>query len=249
MKRVLCPRLPAPDRPVELPEEEARHALRVLRLRDGDRIEIIDGRGGRATGRLRSKGEKAWAEADSTPATAAPATAAGVVPVRLELAVLKGDAMEWAIEKAVELGIRSLQPVLTERTVVRTGGKGPEAFQERWRKIADQALKQCGRLERLDVEPPIPLEEVLAAQPGPRFWCDEAAGAGEPFLLDAFGGAESLRVLVGPEGGWAPRERELLARSGATRATLGPLTLRAETAALFAAGLAQAHFRRARRDA
>jgi 16S rRNA (uracil1498-N3)-methyltransferase len=167
-----------------------------------------------------------------------------VVPLVLEIAVLKGEAMEWVVEKAVELGVRELVPVLTAHTVVQIKAKGPEAFRERWQKIADQALKQCGRLERLLVQAPAPLERVISEHPASarvhRFWCDEAAGEKAAELAQqaapAAASATELRLLIGPEGGWSEEERSWIAGS-ASRVRLGPLVLRAETAALYGVSL------------
>lgn len=249
MKRLLCPRIPAPDKPVELPESEAEHATRVLRLRDGDEVEALDGRGGAARVVLRVRGGPVRLEyAGPSSGSAEPGTGA-IPPVTLEMGILKGDAMEWAIEKAVEIGARHFIPVVTAHTVVQLKQKGPEAFKIRWQKIADQALKQCGRLERMEIQDPIELESLMARNPSsarePRIWCDEAA-RGEaqelgPWLSQSR--PQALRILIGPEGGWSQSEREMLSASGAVRASLGPWVLRAETAALFTLSLAASHFR------
>jgi 16S rRNA (uracil1498-N3)-methyltransferase len=251
MKRLLCPELPKPGRAVILPETEATHAVRVLRLRDGDHVEAIDGKGGSAKVVLRVRGDVVKAE--YVQGAQRPGATAGdnqVVPIALEMAVLKGDAMEWVIEKSVELGVRRLIPVLTKHAVVQMKNKGPEAFQQRWQKIADQALKQCGRLKSMRVEKPVELEELLASDTqGPRLWCDEKlSGSASPDLIqslqdvDRF--ADEIRLLIGPEGGWSDQERELLSRSPNTRPiNLGPLVLRAETAALFGVSLIAATLR------
>jgi 16S rRNA (uracil1498-N3)-methyltransferase len=257
MKRLLCPQLPKPHRPAPLSEEEANHAVRVLRLRDGDSVEAIDGQGHSAPAILRVHGgpprlELATGEARvaAKPRTDAPDA---VVPLTLEMAVLKGDAMEWVVEKAVELGVRRLVPVLTAHTVVQIKSKGPEAFRDRWQKIADQALKQCGRLERLQIELPASLEEIIARQPAseraPRFWCDEAAGEGVVDLhthLSQRLSVDEIRLLIGPEGGWSEEERGWLTPA-AQRITLGPLVLRAETAAVFGISLVAAALRASNR--
>ena len=121
--------------------------------------------------------------------------------------------------------------------------KGPEAFRERWQKIADQALKQCGRLDRIEVRAPVDLDEWLSHHPSsentPRLWCDEAARTTvKPTQLaawlasDALRQAQGLRILIGPEGGWSEGERHELERSG-IKISLGPWVLRGETAAPF----------------
>lgn len=249
MRRILCPQLPKPNRPVTLPETEANHAVRVLRLKDGDTVEAIDGQGHSAPAILRTHGGPARLEVAGTasPAWIPPRSEAqgAVVPLVLEMAILKGDAMEWVVEKAVELGARALVPTVTAHTIVQVKSKGPEAFRDRWQKIADQALKQCGRLERLEVELPAKLEDLVARHPGAtRYWCDEAAGADAPDLFSDLlenPGRPEIRLLIGPEGGWSEAERGLLAPA-ARKVTLGPLVLRAETAAVHGISLiAAAH--------
>jgi 16S rRNA (uracil1498-N3)-methyltransferase len=246
MKRILCPQLPKPHRPAILQETEANHAVRVLRLRDGDSVEAIDGQGHSTPAILRVRGGPPRLELASGVGRAAqPSTRTeapgSVVPLTLEMAVLKGDAMEWVVEKAVELGVRRLVPVTTAHTVVQLKTKGPEAFRERWQKIADQALKQCGRLERLMIETPATLEETITRAPSsadsPRYWCDEAAGPSAADLSDKLvelnpSSFREARLLIGPEGGWSEEERQWLS-GAAHKIQLGPLILRAETAALY----------------
>lgn len=264
MKRVLCPQLPKPGRPTPLPQSEADHVVRVLRLRDGDVLEAMDGQGRSARVTLRVRGDQGprLEHRDETPG-AEPSPSSGrasVPPVILEAAVLKGEAMEWLVEKSVELGVCSLIPTLTAHTVVQIRGKGPEAFRERWQKIADQALKQCGRLDKLTVETPRTLDELLARNPSKpdeiRLWCDEASRAEAPYLMSwltdhqkSLSSCRAIRILVGPEGGWSHDEREMLAAIGRAepgslqRIGLGPWILRGETAAIFASSLVIAGFR------
>jgi 16S rRNA (uracil1498-N3)-methyltransferase len=249
MKRVLCPVLPVAGRSVELPESEAVHAVRVLRLRDGDQVEALDGQGKSALVTLRVRKETVRLEYAGESQILRTASAGELSPVTLEIAVLKGDAMEWVVEKAVELGVKTLIPLLTAHTVVQMKNKGPEVFQQRWQKIADQALKQCGRLEKLRIELPMSLEDLLSRHPAkaeePRLWCDEAARQSAAGLLNL--NFKAVRLLIGPEGGWSESERELLLRTGGpgTRpVSLGPLVLRAETAALFAVSVATAALRK-----
>ena len=246
MKRFIVEKLPAQGRPVPLSPEESRHALQVFRLQDGDAVEAIDGTGGACGARIRV-GREVVLEFTGTGRAIDPASQ--VVPVTVELAVLKGDAMADAIQKCVELGASRLVPLLTEFTVVSLKGKGEGAFLARWRKIADQSLKQCGRLERLAISDPIELELLPRAASGEAaFFCDEDAASegGAPPMLEALAGLKPstpVRLAIGPEGGWSDRDRDLLARSGRRPVTLGPLVLRADTAVAFAVSLCAAHAR------
>lgn len=252
LKRLLCSRLPQAGQPIELPAQEGRHAVQVLRLRNGQEVEIMDGRGGAMTAVLRIRGEQVFVEhpGSEVPHPMRSAAQGEVLPLTLELSVLKGDAMEWSVEKAVELGVARLVPVLTAHTVVQIKNKGPEAFQARWQKIADQSLKQCGRLERMQVDAPASLDLLLAGAHSspehPRLWFDESTRGQTPMLAEWLSKSpvpSAARLLIGPEGGWSEMEIELLERS-CYRLSLGPLVLRAETAAICAMAVVGAHFRK-----
>ncbi|MBI2712277.1 MAG: 16S rRNA (uracil(1498)-N(3))-methyltransferase [Bdellovibrio sp.] len=265
-KRVLCSKLPHLGRSEPLSESEAHHASGVLRLRDGDVIQALDGKGHTAWVRLRTRQGPPRIEAVSEeeapkiPLSEKQTT----IPLTLEIAILKGDAMEWVIEKAVELGVQKIIPLVTLRTVVRIDRKGPQEFQARWNKIAQQALKQCGRLDQMEVSEPVSFEShLLPTDPSPqgtplspRLWCDEetstssenSRSSGQEILewLDRNSSeSNGLRILIGPEGGWDPREREILQTTPNTvRTYLGPVILRAETAALYSISLTSAFLRR-----
>jgi 16S rRNA (uracil1498-N3)-methyltransferase len=259
-KRLLCSNLPERNKPTALSESEAHHATKVLRLGDGELIEALDGKGHKMVTTLRVHNGPVRLEylepqnSVSTPMELEPL----LLPTVLEMAVLKGEAMEWVIEKAVELGIQEVVPVLTAHTVVQMKNKGPELFRERWQKIADQALKQCGRLNRMEIKTPVTLEHLISSGlVGLRLWCDESSKGKSPFLLDYLDSIpletrSQLRILIGPEGGWSQNERILLGTSpGASpiiKIGLGPSILRAETAAIFAVSLTRGYSLRAIRQ-
>jgi 16S rRNA (uracil1498-N3)-methyltransferase len=227
---------------MELPEDEANHLTSVLRMRDGDPVEVLDGQGKYAAGKLVFARKRVFVEIGEVHTENEP-----LLPAVLESAVLKGDAMDWLIEKCVELGMPHFQPVVTAHTVVRLQErKGPEAFRDRWQRIADQALKQCGRRTRMLVELPISLEELLSKPLGSterRLWLDEGSRSGTtPHLAQAFSQGPSFRILLGPEGGFSQGEREMLTRSdGILPVSLGPWILRAETAGIAAVSQLSAH--------
>ncbi len=251
MKRLLSPHLPTPGKPVELSESEAKHATQVMRLGTGDQVELVDGQGRAIVAELAVRSKSVYVNYVKDLTELAHQATEQVLPLHLELAIIKGEAMEWAIEKAVELGVQTLTPMVTAHTVVQIDRKGPEVFQERWQKIADQALKQCGRLKRMEVLLPEALEMVLARKHASsvRLWCDEASKEKAPFVVQYLSDLQKhnsdpqeIRLLIGPEGGWSVPEQKLLA-SSAHAISLGPLILRAETAAVFASGVVAAHLR------
>jgi 16S rRNA (uracil1498-N3)-methyltransferase len=160
-------------------------------------------------------------------------------PLRLTLllALTKFDRFEWALEKVTELGAETIVPVEAERSekgLERAAGKRLE----RWRKIVRESSQQARRARMPEVWEPVRLEHALAATGSHRYFLDEAGG--EP-LLSAVphdrGQGDEVRLAVGPEGGWTEEERLLAARLGWTRVSLGPMILRAETAAIAASAV------------
>lgn len=243
--RTLLPHLPTPGNAVEISEAEANHLIKVLRLGSDAELAVLDGQGGLCIARLEIR-SKRQVFAHFLRALA-PGARALKIPVSVELAVLKGDAMDWAIEKLTEIGISDLYPVLTDHCVVQIKSKGPEEFRERWQRIADQALKQCERVHRMRIHLPRALQEHWAemplAQNEVRLWANEAAR--EPALAQtvqtawADSGIAALRILIGPEGGFSANEGDWLVRDPhASSVSLGPWVLRAETAAIVAGGVA-----------
>lgn len=248
MKRLLNSILPTPGKPVPLDEDEANHAIRVMRLVHSDKVWVMDGRGKEVEASLIVEGKKARLEfvrimREDQENSLLP-------EVVLEMSILKGDAMSWVIEKAVELGANRLIPLETDHVVVRVKEKGPHAFQERWQRIADQALKQCGRLKSMHVAEPVSLETLFlnsSAMPGlQRFWLDEKLASSDPAKSLARSisqsSTSSIHLLIGPEGGWSEKERLMLSSDASfntSSAHLGPWVLRAETACLAALTLAR----------
>jgi 16S rRNA (uracil1498-N3)-methyltransferase len=246
MRRALCENIPAkPGSEILLDEAEAKHLTAVLRLAPGSEIELLDGRGNKAKAKLVFQGKKVLAETIEAPHTDPRFVSA---PVHLAMSIIKGDAMEWVVEKAVELGVRSLTPIETEFSVIKVQKKGADAFQDRWQRIADQAIKQCGRLDRMFIQMPISFEEALLKKHH-FIWLDETLSESEKTdehlakILPTLKNKSEYSLLVGPEGGFSPTERSRLLqlttseKHEITRAGLGSLILRAETAALMGISL------------
>ena len=210
--------------------EEARHYLRdVLRLAPGAAVELFDGRGA------------AW-EAVIEPGFAtlavgaARAALASGPALSLLFALSKGEKGELVVQKATELGVARLCPWAAERSVLKLdAGKGQERA-ERWRRIAGEAARQCGRADVPEVMAPVGLAEALVAVPaGHRLVVLHGLG-GAPLSALGLDGAPGVALVVGPEGGLTTSELAACEAAGAVRGALGPRTLRAETAAI--AGLA-----------
>ena len=244
MRRALCDSLPKNSgQSIELPEGEAKHLVSVLRMRGDDEVELLDGNGFYCRGKLWHQGKRLMVEAISSPQTN-PALLSK--PIHLSMAMIKNEAMEWTIEKAVELGVRSFTAVETEFTVIKIKSKGEDVFRDRYQKIADQALKQCGRLDRLVIHPPVSFENALLNK-NHLIWLDETLAVNSPqeshlahFLASHPSHASHFELLVGPEGGFSAFEKQRLQQSRKgeiTRVHLGPIILRAETAALFGISL------------
>jgi 16S rRNA (uracil1498-N3)-methyltransferase len=234
MHRFFVPELSMPVRAVHLPEGEAAHAARVLRLQPGERVTILNGRGLRGSARVvrvdRRQVELAVERIEEVPAPA--------YRITLFQAVTKPKSMEWIIQKATELGARVIQPVVTSRVVPHWAeGEGVRKV-EKWRRIAVEALKQCGQPWLPHVEAPAALADLLGKAP-PSFLASLQLGA-RPLREWLEGAADGCQVSVGspvglwigPEGDFAPEEIQLLRTAGGCPITLGPLVLRSETAAL-----------------
>jgi 16S rRNA (uracil1498-N3)-methyltransferase len=241
MRRVLVPSISLKvGSLVPLEASEAKHLTSVLRLGPDDEIQILDGSGLQANAKLVFRDKSVYAEILETPQSNSMLLS---LPIHLFMSVIKGDAMEWVIEKAAELGVRTVTPVETEFSVVKLHKRGVDTFQDRWQRIADQSLKQSGRLDRMEIRSPVVFEQALLNQ-NHLLWLDEISPESqEPdsHLSQVLSHIQSTRekaLLVGPEGGFSPAERNrLLQLTGSekheiTRASLGSIILRAETAAI-----------------
>ncbi|HET8539173.1 MAG TPA: 16S rRNA (uracil(1498)-N(3))-methyltransferase [Anaeromyxobacter sp.] len=213
----------------------ARHYVaEVLRLAAGAAVEVFDGRGGRYAGRL-EPGLETVAVGPREDARGAGAE------IALLFALAKGEKTDLVVQKATELGAARILPFAAERSVVRLGPERGAERARRWRRIAEDAARQCGRADVPDVAAPLPLEAALAAlAPGAAPIVFHPGGA--PLAALAPPGPGGLAAVVGPEGGLTEAELAACERAGARRASLGPRVLRAETAAIVAVALLQARF-------
>ena len=219
----------APGARVSLPEHSAHHAREVLRLRSGAEVHLFDGAGQEFEATLDVVRRD---EVSARLGGLVPARPESPLPLTLALSPLKGDRMELVIQKATELGVTAIRPVITARTdaAARPALKGSR--QERWDKVASGAAEQCGRAVVPDVAPACTLAQFLAepSDGALRLLFDETPG--QPRLSSLPRPDGSVLALVGPAGGWERHEIERLQEAGFQRVSLGPRVLRAETAAI-----------------
>ncbi|MGE5476915.1 MAG: 16S rRNA (uracil(1498)-N(3))-methyltransferase [Bacteroidales bacterium] len=219
--------------PLTLGKEQSHYVANVMRARPGDDVLLFNGRDGEWRGRLDNVAKNAVTvavEAQTRPQAAEP-------DLWLLAAPIKKDRVDLVAEKAAELGASALWPVFTRRTVMS------RVNSERLAAHMVEAAEQCERLTVPEVMEPAPLDKALAGWDAARtlLFLDESGG-GAPLaeVLNSLP-AGPLAVLVGPEGGFAPEERALLARLPFARPVgLGPRILRAETAAIAALAIVQA---------
>jgi 16S rRNA (uracil1498-N3)-methyltransferase len=210
---------------VELVGSEARHASRVMRLGAGDSLVLFDGSGAEFTGQIEAVSRDTVTVRVAQRHGIDRESACRVV---LGVALPKGERQRWLVEKAVELGVSQLVPLETQRAVVQRTGES-----DRLRRSVIEASKQCGRNQLMQITTPQPLAAYLAAPldigDTPRLIADPTGDAWSTVYRD---GWTSVRTAVGPEGGFTPEELQQARAAGWHVVTLGPRTLRVETAAL-----------------
>ncbi len=219
---------------VRLGAEESHHCLRVMRKRKGEPVEVFDGAGRRARGVI--AGEHAGAVEVTIETVSLEEPDHPVI--QLVVAVAKGKAMDLVVQKAVELGVNSIQPVLTERTVVRVEANDEERKEQKWQRVALEACKQCGQNFVPRVRPVAQWEEWIGNwRGGRRMGLLASPSADTMTLKEALArlpeNPERIDWVIGPEGGFSDAEIESAAGAGLQRVSLGLLTLRVETAVLY----------------
>jgi len=230
--RFYVPDLDAAAARVLLPDEEAAHLVRVLRLGTGAEVEVFDGRGGLWRAEVVEAGKRSAAVRALEPVTPAPELS---LPVVLVISVLKADKMDDVVRDAVMLGATGIRPVVSDRSEITLSTVIKSERVARWQRIAVSSAKQCGRA----VVPVVAAAQTLAgylAEPvnGVRLLCVEPLVADDTRTVQAIPKPVSAHVIVGPEGGWAPAELATALASGAVPLSLGGRILRADAAPLVA---------------
>lgn len=234
--RFHCANRLGPGQTLDLPPEAAHHAARVLRLAPGDAVILFDGHGGEYVGKIVRSGKEGvavktgdWCERERE----------SPLEVRLAQAVSAGERMDFTLQKAVELGIRHIQPLLSERCKVKLAGERLERRVRHWQNVVVAACEQCGRNTVPTVAEPLPLLDWLWQRPE-----GEAGLLLSPLAESALSAlprpAGPLTLLIGPEGGFSHDEAAAAIAKGCTPVRLGQRILRTETAALAALAAMQA---------
>jgi 16S rRNA (uracil1498-N3)-methyltransferase len=222
--------------------DRAHYIGRVLRCRPGDEITLFNGDGCEYPSRIERMDKHAVV---LTIGTAAEPRVESPLGLRLIQGIARGERMDTIVQKATELGVQRLSPVRSEFSVVRLDGERAVNRLRHWQRIGQSACEQCGRTVPPQLDAPRALPEALAEAAG-RKSTRLMLHPGSPLSIAtmlpiaAIPEGDGLEFLIGPEGGLSSAERQQAAAAGFVAVSLGPRTLRTETAALAALTLAQA---------
>lgn len=216
----------------ELPEAQAHYIGRVLRMAEGDAVQVFDGSGQEFRGSLAHVGKKSVrVQLDEQFA----GQAESALRIHLGQGLSRGERMDWAIQKATELGVSEITPIVTERCEVRLKDERADKRLQHWRQVAISACEQCGRSTVPVIHPPTLLADWLKlADAELKLVLHPVA---EPLVSHSK--PSTLAFLIGPEGGLSDAEVEQARNAGYHAARLGPRVLRTETAPVVALAVAQ----------
>lgn len=217
--------------------DEAKHLSQVLRIQPGAFVTIFDGLGNHAEARVltvsKQRIDLMLELAESTSTTLPQITLAQAIP--------KGKNMDWIVQKAVELGVSRIQPLVTRHTIVSPG----DDKAEKWRRTALEACKQCGQFTIPIINEPLPFAEWLAKRPATDLeiiasLADNPRSFRE--TLESHLDLESVTIAIGPEGDFSHHEISAAINAGFIPVTLGDLVLRVETATMFCLSAIRFHY-------
>jgi 16S rRNA (uracil1498-N3)-methyltransferase len=245
---------------VELPPDTASHLAKVLRARGGDELILFNGDGREFNGAIEAvRGSRVSASVGD----GRPVDRESPLRITLVQSVPRGDRMDFIVQKATELGVARIVPVLSQRSVVRLDAAQAQSKANHWRAVTVSACEQCGRNRLVQIEPVQPLLNYLGTSvpgagprlvfepesappaesaPQPHSTADQGPAAAAPNGRWAKVSVADAHVAIGPEGGFTSDELEAFRVSGYSQGGLGPRVLRTETAAIAAVVWLQAHF-------
>jgi 16S rRNA (uracil1498-N3)-methyltransferase len=226
MPRFYCPAPLATGLAFSLPAGAARH-VQVLRLQPGDVITLFNGEGGEFDATVTRMGRS---DVDVEVGTHHPLEREAARAVHLLAGITANERMDWLVEKATELGVASITPLMAERSVLKLKGERADKKLAHWQGVAVAAAEQCGRNRVPLVHPAVTLNEWLKYAATGERWVLSLSEGTRPLVQMT--GTASVTVLSGPEGGLSPTEEAAALSAGFVPVTLGPRVLRAETAPL-----------------
>lgn len=233
MPRLFCPTRLAIGQTLALPPGPARH-VQVLRMQPGEEVTLFNGEGGEWHAVIERMGRS---DVDVRLTHHRDVEREAPVAVHLAVGIPTNERMDWLVEKATELGVASIQPLVTARAILRVAGERAQKKQGHWQAIAEAACEQSGRNRVPAVHEPVAFADWLGRAAADRNFVlslDPQAQRLAPSLLD---GRTECLALSGPEGGLEPREEEAAAAAGFARVSLGSRVLRADTAPIAALSL------------
>jgi 16S rRNA (uracil1498-N3)-methyltransferase len=237
MRRFYAPVEQFEDSSVKLSTEETRHLRDVLRLSTGDRVQIFNGEGREFVAEITSVGKRETL-LRIVDEISAPAPESNL-DLTIAASVYKNDKFDLVIQKAVELGVARISPIVTFRSESKIDAALNRI--DRWRKIALEATKQCERARIMTIDEPMPFEDFLSSlenESGDLLIFSEKDGRAIPDLSHP----KKITALVGPKGGWEDSEIELAEARGFVPVKLGKRIMKAETAVITFAALLQHRF-------
>jgi 16S rRNA (uracil1498-N3)-methyltransferase len=237
LTRIFVPGPLAVGSQAELPAQARVHLTRVLRLEPGAPVILFNGTGGEyAATLLPASGKQVLARVTRHDAIERESP----LDITLLQGIARGERMDLIVQKATELGVTRIVPVLAERSVVKVDAKQGERKREHWQAIANSACEQCGRNRVPEIAAPLPLGTAIDALRADTLRCLLAADAAQALTSVATRGLQPLVLLIGPEGGLADNEQDFARQRGFTACRLGPRVMRTETAGLTALAVLQA---------
>lgn len=235
MRRFYSPPDQVKDGRITLGLEETRHLRDVLRLRVGDEASVFDGLGREYLCKVETISKKDTAL--TIVGEIAASSPESPLEITLAAAILPGEKYEITVQKAVELGVKTLQPLYTKRCEVKPGGGGRRL--ERWQKIAAESAKQSGRARLMVILEPVEIAEFLLSPPdGKRVFFSERDGEG----FSSIKADKKITAVFGPKGGWDDSELEAAKEARFAIITFGGRIMRAETAAIAMTAILQHRF-------
>ena len=234
LRRFYAPASAISGNTIKLDADETHHLRDVLRLTTNDQIHIFDGEGTEYRCRIiRLERSSATAEIIEKESKIVESP----IDIILCQALAKGEKFDLIVQKATELGVRTIIPMLTAHSEVRPNAESTERRLTRWRRIALEAVKQSERTGLVDIRPPSTLVDALKIEPDFKYFFAERGS--KPIAANADSEKQTFAIFIGPEGGWSQDEETVAREHGCEIVTIGPRILRTETAAVAAVSLIQ----------